>query len=168
MGQKQRAASGTISTTGACQLLMLSRQRLDQLVQEGWIQRHIPGQWIAIDLVQGYIRFMRDESRRTSKSAAGSRVQDARAREIELRTARDEGRIVDMEDVEAVVADVLGTYHSELFGVPTACTRDLELRATIEKNLNGAIDRCRDRFEKAQRDLRSGGEVGLDGEEATA
>jgi hypothetical protein len=82
-----RAEAGIIATEVACRLLMLSRQRLDQLAKDGWIARHAPGHWRLIDLVQGYIRFLRDEGRRTSVHAAGSRVRDARAREIEIRTA---------------------------------------------------------------------------------
>jgi hypothetical protein len=50
-----RAEAGIIATEVACRLLMLSRQRLDQLAKDGWIARHAPGHWRLIDLVQGYI-----------------------------------------------------------------------------------------------------------------
>lgn len=144
MGQKPRAKSGTISTAGACQLLMLSRQRLDQLVQEGWIQRHVPGRWVSIDLVQGYIRFMRDEARRTSKSAAGSRVHDARAREIEIRVAEQIGKLVVVEEFDAMVDGIVGTFRAELSGLPARVTRDIVQRRSIEREIHGLLERVAD------------------------
>jgi hypothetical protein len=40
-------------------------------------------------VVQGHIRYQQDENRRASKSASASRVQDARAQQIEMQTARE-------------------------------------------------------------------------------
>ena len=111
-----------------------------------------------------YIRYLRDARASNTKTAAATRVQDARAREIELRMAKDAGTLYAAEDVEAAIADILGTYRSELTGVPAASTRDLTVRATIEKHLNDAIERARASFEKLRDDLRSGREVSLEGE----
>jgi hypothetical protein len=58
--------------------------------------------------------------------------------------------------VNAAVADILGTYRSELNGTAAASTRDLALRAEIQRHLDGAIDRCRERFERAERNLARG------------
>src|SRR5256885_531691 len=97
-----------ISTAVACQLLMLSRQRLDQLAKDGWIARDAPGHWRLLDLVQGYIRFLRDEGRRTSKSAADSRVRDARAAEIELRNAIRQRELITMAESMMAIDTVCG------------------------------------------------------------
>lgn len=150
------------------QLLMLTPQRVNQLERAGWVPKAGRNAYSLVSAVQGYIKFLRDENSRTSKSAAQSRVQDARAREIELRIAREENRVVEVEDVEILVAEIVGAFRSELSGVPAGCTRDLELRRTIETKLNGAIDRCRKRFEEAQRSAWNSSEGAVDGEEAAA
>ena len=136
-----RAEAGIIATEVACRLLMLSRQRLDQLAKDGWIARHAPGHWRLIDLVQGYIRFLRDEGRRTSVHAADSRVRDARAREIEIRTAERLGQLVAIEEHDTVVDAICGVFRAELSGFAARVTRDLPLRRVIEQEIHGLLER---------------------------
>lgn len=161
-------APGIIGTQTAAALLMVTPEWIRRLTVQGWIAKVAKDQYRVQDVVQGYIRFLKDAERRSSKSASHSRVQDARAREIELRVAREESRIVDIEDVNAAVGDIVGAFRSELAGLPASCTRDLEQRRVIEKNLNGAIDRCRDRFEEARRNGWNGGEGAVEVEETNA
>lgn len=148
--------------------LDLSRVRIVQLVNEGALPRNDDGSFDLDACRVAYIRYLRSEDRRGAKSVTASRVQEARAKEIELRTAREEARLVPLESVQAAVADILGTYRYELTGVPAAVTRDLAFRAEIEKQLNDAIDRCRQRFDQVGDALRAGREVSLEGEEADA
>ena len=136
--------AGIISTAVACQLLMLSRQRLDQLAAQGWVTRHSPGRWRTVALVQGYIRFMRDEGRRMSRSAAGSRVREARAKEIEVRTAERLGKLVPLEDFDAFVDLVCGLFRAELGGLPARFTRDLPTRRALEREINELLTRIAD------------------------
>lgn len=157
------------ASANACGLhLDLSRVRVVQLVDEGALPRNKDKSFDLDACRIAYIRYLRSEDRRGAKSATASRVQEARAKEIELRTAREEGRVVPMESVSAAVTDILGTFRSELNGVPAASTRDLTVRSAIEKQLNDAIDRCRQRFETVSDDLRAGREVSLEGEETDA
>jgi phage terminase Nu1 subunit (DNA packaging protein) len=157
------------ASANACGLhLDLSRVRVVQLVDEGVLPRNKDGSFDLDACRIAYIRYLRSEDRRGAKSATASRVQEARAKEIELRTAREEGRLVPLDDVNAAIADILGTYRSELNGVPAASSRDLAVRGEIEKQLYDAIDRCRQRFEKVSDDLRAGREVSLEGEETDA
>lgn len=136
--------------------LDISQPRVAQFVGEG-VFKPLPSRKLDPDACRiAYIRWLRDETRKSAQSAAAARVQDARAKEIELRTAREEGRLVPLEGVQAVVADILGTYRYELTGVPAASTRDLSIRASIQQHLDDAIDRCRLKFEKAKRDLVAG------------
>jgi hypothetical protein len=148
--------------------LDLSRVRVVQLVDEGHLPRNSDGSFDLDACRIAYIRYLRSEDRRGAKSATASRVQEARAKEIELRTAREEGRLIPLEGAQAAMTDILGTFRYELTGIPAASTRDLKVRAEIEKHLNDAIDRCRQRFEQAGDALRSGREVSLEGEETDA
>ncbi|MBX8784157.1 hypothetical protein HBA94_10340, partial [Ochrobactrum sp. GRS2] len=66
---------------------------------------------------------------------------------------------VDMEDVEAVVSNVFATLRAELTGIPVAVTRDVKLRAEIEKGLNGAFAQSQGKFREAGEALRSGSDL---------
>ncbi|MET4233379.1 phage terminase Nu1 subunit (DNA packaging protein) [Bradyrhizobium sp. LA6.10] len=153
---KRRGAPAGASQAQIAQHLDISQPRVAQFVGEG-VFKPLPSRKLDLDACRvAYIRWLRDETRKSTQSAAATRVQDARARAIELRTAREEGRLVPLEGVHAVIADILGTYRYELTGVAAASTRDLSIRTAIQRHLDEAIDRCRLKFEKANRELAAG------------
>lgn len=164
--QTAQSEAGTINSETAAKLIMCTREWLRRLVKDGWIKKLGKDRFRIVDVVQGYINYLKDENRRTSKSAAQSRVQDARAKEIELRVGREQNQLIEIDDVEAFLSDTIGSFRSELSGLPAACTRDLALRETIEKQLNGTIDRCRRKFEEAATAVRAGREIAVVAEEA--
>lgn len=154
-----------LSTSGASSLLGITSQWLRQLSANGYIPVAIKGKYPLVAVVQGYVRSLKDEERRSSKVAADSGLKAARQREVELRIGKEEGRLVDMEDVEAIVSNVFATLRAELTGIPAAVTRDVKLRAEIEKGLNGAFARSQGKFREAGEALRSGSDpLGADGE----
>lgn len=113
----------------------------------------------AIPLVEGLVAmvaFLRDEERRSSKAASASRVQDARAREIELRVAREEGKLVDFADAKAAFSDTIATFRVELDGVPAAASRDRAARAAVKATIDAALARCERRFRERAAALRAG------------
>ena len=162
--KQEKSASQGVSQAWLARHLDVTAARISQFVKEGEFVPKADGKLDADACRIRYIRWLRDETRRSSQSEAAKRVQEARAKEIELRTAMAAGQLYDGEDVEAVFADILGTLRSELSGIPAASTRDLTLRATIEKHLNAAIERCQGKFAEAEQALRAGEEVVLDGE----
>lgn len=161
-----KAGANLIPISQAAALLMVTERWIRDLQKKGYVPKADRGMVSLVGAVQGYIKWLKDEERRTSKSAAASRVQDARAREIEIRIAKEEGRLVELEEAESVFAEIIGAYRSELSGIPAALTRDLDFRAKIEKLHNDAIDRCRRRFAEACEALRAGREYSL-GDEAS-
>lgn len=71
----------------AVRLPMICEERIRQLVTPGFIPK--PDQRRFVQLVgdvQGYLRYLTDDGYRSAKSAADSRVRDARAPETEWRT----------------------------------------------------------------------------------
>jgi predicted HTH domain antitoxin len=134
-----------ISTAVVCQLLMMSRQRVDQLVRDGYIKKLEKGQFSLVEAVQGYIRFLRDETRRQNVSAADSRVRDARAKDIEVRTMQRLGRLVAIELLEEIIDTLCGMVRSEFAGLPAAVTRDLIQRRVIERDVNARLRRIAER-----------------------
>jgi hypothetical protein len=87
------------------------------------------------------VRWLRDEDRKTSKSAADSRMRDAKAREIEVRTQQRLSRLVPLEIYEQMIDTLAGMVRSEFAGLAAACTRDLVLRRIIEREVNARLRR---------------------------
>jgi len=128
----------------AGRLLMVSAERVRQLAREGWIEKQGKDQFYLVDVVQGYIRFRNDADRRAQKSAADSRVRDASAREIELRNAVREGRLIEIDEAMAIVEQMTGLFRAETAGLPARVTRDLQFRKTIETAVNDILERVAD------------------------
>lgn len=159
---------GECNSVTAAKLIKVTIQWLNSLVKAGWIKKVGRDRFKVVEVVHGYVDYLQDENRKATKTQAATRVQDARAREIELRTARESGKLIDVEDVESLLTEVIGELRSEFSGLPAACTRDLEMRGVIEKNLNDAIDRARRGFENATKSARAGGPLIVEGEEPDA
>lgn len=152
----KRPPVGMIATASAVKLLMLSEARLRQLASQGHFPKAVRGHYQLVPLVQGYIKFLKDEERRTSIVQADSGLKAARQRLVEISIAEKEGRLIDMEDAEAAFEHAIGVFRSELDGLPASVTRDRKLRAAIEQGLNGAFTRCEARFREAGKALRAG------------
>lgn len=152
-------AGFVISTQQAGVLLQLTQPRLSQLETAGWIARVGPGRWRLLDLVQGYIKSLKDDTKRSSQTATLSRVQEAPAKEIEQRTAREAGQTVDMSDALAFVDDIVGPLMADMDGFSARVTRDMPMRRKIEGELNDLRTRHADRLDKAADILQTGGEA---------
>ena len=146
--------------------LDISQSRVAQFVKEGIFAPNAKSGRLPVDKSRiAYIRWLRDESRKSAASMSTRRVQDARAKEIELRIAREQNKLVEMDEVEAFLRDAVGSFRSELFGVPAACTRDLALRGVINQHLENAIDRIRAGFDATARQIRETGTFSEEDEE---
>lgn len=158
---KARSPIDTIKCSGTegAKLLGITIQWFNKLVRESWIKPSGKSRYRVIDVVQGHKSYLLDENRQAQKSKSASRVQDARATQIELQTMKELGKLVPAEDVIAWNAEILGTLRTELNGVAAASTRDLELRPEIDKQINAAVDRAKRSFE-AQGDALRRGEQG--------
>lgn len=157
-----------VSATEIGRRLDMSRQRVGQLEAEGVFSQLAGGRFDMAACTIGYIRWLKDENRRGSKAAGASLFQQVRMKEIEQRIAREDGRLVPIEAVDAANDQIVGTFRSELSGVAAASTRDVELRQVIDGHLNVAIERCRHSLGGAADDMRAGREVLVEGEEADA
>lgn len=148
-----------VTAAVAAQHVDMSAQRFGRLADEGVFTR-LPGGKFDLDACRvAYIRWLRDGRRRLSKSAAASRVQEARAREIEIRTAEREHRLIETDEAIAVVDDVIGRLRAETSGIGARLTRDRELRRAVEKELDDVFSRAADHFVKAASALRARGEA---------
>jgi len=145
-----------ISASGAAALLGVTTQWLRQLAANGYVPAAVKGKYPLVDVVQGYVRSLKDEERRSTKSAADNGLKAARQREVEIRIAKEEGRLVDMGDVEASFSSILGTLRAELSGVAASVTREASVRSAIDHAQSAAFSRARKKFDEASLALRSG------------
>lgn len=146
-----------LTSAEAGELLGITATRLRQLVDLGHVEKGGRNGVVLRAAVQGYIGFLKDDSRRSSKSAAASRMQDAKTREIDLRIAEREGRLVDIVELNDIVAAVVGELRTGLSGVPAAVTNDTAQRLRIETSINAVLTAAADRFEQEAASLRAGG-----------
>ena len=138
--------SGLIPIGQAARLLMISDERIRQLTKQGYIPRaEKRGVVQLVGAVQGYLRYLKDDERRSSKSAADSRVRDARALEIELRISERSRDLIPLEDALADMAEFAAAVRSELAGLPARLTRIMDERQKIESEVDGVLTRLSER-----------------------
>jgi hypothetical protein len=123
------------------EILVLSRTRIEQLVREGKIRKLAPGKYDLVECVQSYIRFLREDAKINNRDAANARVRDARAKDIEARTAERLGRLVPFELLDELIQGFAGLVRSEFAGMAASTTRDLVMRRIIEREVNARLRR---------------------------
>ena len=149
--------SGLIPIGQAARLLMISDERIRQLQKQGYIPKSEKrGQVQLVGAVQGYLRYLKDDERRSSKTAADSRVRDARALEIELRIAERSRDLIPLEDALADIAEFAAMVRSELAGLPARLTRGIEERQKIETEVDGVLSRLSERASEKAENLAAG------------
>jgi hypothetical protein len=129
------------SSEEAAELIMVTATWLRALEKQGWFTRVRRSTYRMVDVVQGYIRSLKDESRHNTRVAADSRVRDARAQEIELRVGERSRRLVDMDEALGAMDEVVGRVRIEFAGLPARFTRDLDVRERLEAEIDAALNR---------------------------
>lgn len=112
---------------------------LRQLERAGRFEKAGRNAYDPLAVFAGILSHFRDEERRASKSAAAADLQKAKAEEVRLRIAREEGQLVYADSSEKVVFEVMSNFRWRLDGLAAAVTRDLELREKIEKYIEDAV-----------------------------
>lgn len=138
----EKSNSGELITLDvAGRLLMIGPERIRQLNKAGYVPIPKRGFTTIVGAVQGYIRFLKDEDRKQTKSGASERASDARAREIEQKIAERDRRLIPIEDAELAMDTLVGKVAEELNGQAARITRDMALRRVIEADVHGAKSR---------------------------
>lgn len=148
-----------ISLDVAGRLLKLTPERIRQLMKDGYIPRDKPGRVSLVGAVQGYVQFLKDLASKTTKTAADSRVRDARAQEIEMRNAERMRKLIPVEDASAALDHLLGVVNEQLNGLPARITRDLEQRRKIEAEVNAAKEKIAKALATSADVVEKGGEL---------
>jgi hypothetical protein len=159
--KQQPLASILLNTADAAKLIGKSKIWLAKLVTDGFVE---PGDkqgretvYKPADVAQGYARYLTDEQRRSSKSATLSEVQSARAAEIRLRIAREDHKLIDLDEALAVLDEIVGGLRSDFSGLAASTTRDPALRLTIEEKVDAIFQRHADGLNQKAKSLRASG-----------
>lgn len=141
--------TGTMTVAEFAAVVERTPERIRQLISADHLPRPTGGRLPVGETVRMYARHLRDERAATSVSVAEDRVRNARAQEIELRIAREDGQLIELAEHDAIFDEAFGVLSSRLFGVPAEVTRDLDLRRLIEGKIDAALTACSEVFAKA-------------------
>lgn len=157
--RKTSEPAGTISTSQAAKLLMVSEMWIGKLHKMEYIPKAGRGKWNLVAVVQGYIRFLKDEDRRSSKSAAQSRITDIKAARLEMQMQADRRELVPLDDARLVLDTAASLMQSNLMAVPAKFTRDVKERRRLEAMIAEALGKIADDIDKKAASLTTGDEI---------
>lgn len=147
-----------VNAATLARVLGVTPQHVSGMTAKGLLVKAPSGKYPLLETNHAFIRWLREENKRNTKTAAAQRVAIARATEIEQRTKERARELIPMDEAKALIIDVVGGLRAELDGAPAGITRDLVLRKKIEKTLNGILTRSADRLKKQADALESGSE----------
>jgi len=150
---------GTITTDMAARLLMVSKARIGQLEKMEYFQKIAKNRWNLAAVVQGYIKFLKDEERRSSKSAGASRIQSIRGDRLEMEMAEKRRQLVPVEDVRVVLDSAAGLMRSEMMAVPARFTRDVADRKRLDGIIATAMNKVADGMDEKAAAIQTGEDV---------
>lgn len=114
------------------------------------------GRWRVGDVLAGHFRYLTEANERRTKSAADSRVRDARAAEIERRMAIQGRDLIELAEALATVDDITGAFLGAVSGLPAQIAKDQRERQRITEICDGVRSRLDGRFSKSRDALRTG------------
>jgi hypothetical protein len=128
----QQPSADMVPIDQIARLFEMTPERVRQLSKLGYISIPKRGYTTLVSAVRGYVRFLKEDARKETKTAAVSRVTDARAREVELRIAEKERELIPRDDANLALDLVVGEVNKQLTGLSARITRDVSLRRKIE------------------------------------
>lgn len=145
-----------ITTPEAETLLGVSRVWIMKLSKAGYIAQHSRGRWVLSEVVQGYVRFLRDEDRRSSKSSSASRMQDVKTQRLEMQMAAERRDLVPREEAQIVLDTAAAAIRGPVMAVAAKYTRQIADRRRLERLLADALGTAADTIEKRAQALATG------------
>lgn len=148
-----------ITLAQAGDMLGISRKRISQLVQEGFISKAGRGTTTILAAARGYARYWQEKASQETKTSADTRVRDARAAEIEQRIAERNRQLVTAAEATAALDHVVAACGEAFAAIPAMLTRDVGERNRIETQVKRAQRQVVRRLEEAAKLLEEGGKL---------
>ncbi len=124
----------------AADLLGCSAPWIRKLEVQGSVERKENGLFDPFQVALGYIKFLKDAERRSSKTEVGKLKEAEQLRKLQIENAKAIGQLVDVETVELAFAEMFMLCRNAISGVPAGVIRDLKVRAEIEKLQDAAFE----------------------------
>lgn len=126
----------------AAEMLGMTLQRLRQLVKDGFIEVEGRNQYRVDKVSLGYVKFLKDEERRTSKSAGASAISMKKAELVDVQIEERVGDLKRQAIEQALLAvdAVIGPLKSDMYAIAPRVTRDLALRKKIEAEVERVLE----------------------------
>jgi hypothetical protein len=136
-------------------LLMLDERRIQQLVKEGWIPKADRGRYHLITAVQGYVKYLREHGRESSRGTEHARLARAQANKVEMENYRRMGELQVTAQVEETMQGLVVMMKSSHEGLPGRLASELagiseppRVYIRLQTELRGILDQCADYLEK--------------------
>lgn len=159
MTQLKPDPDDTVDTKTAAAFLALTPARVRQLGHEGVFPKARRGQWQLVPLVQGYLKFLRDDARRSSKSASASRLQDVKTERLEMLMRLEARELCRTGDARHVIDVFSAAIQSKIMQAPAVFTRNIEERDRLEGILGRLLNEAADIAEAKLVKLENGEDV---------
>ena len=125
----------SVTATQLGKHLDLSRQRVQQLVDEHVIARLPNGGFDQDDSRVRYLRWLREPEQRSVRTQADAEHVKAKTEMLQLKLAEKRGELVRQSDVDALIDELVGVTLTAMSSMPARCAPrgDLATRRCIEQ-----------------------------------
>jgi len=115
-----------VNTDAMAKLLGFTRQRINQLAQEGILEKQAAGRWPLMKNVQRYIEYLRtgvkdrdaDEEAQAMYWEEKALHEKAKREMAEIKLAKLKNQMHDAADVEFVLTNMLVTFRNRILSIP--------------------------------------------------
>jgi hypothetical protein len=145
------------NTAQICKLANFSQQRLAALEREGIVRRVGRGQWPLVATMRALFEHVREQ--RDSISDTRRQWEQVKVERERLRIDRERHEVVDRSEFTDAWKICWGVVVANLANIPSRCSRDLQMRQTIERELNAARHEICDEFLRQVEALETSGEA---------
>jgi phage terminase Nu1 subunit (DNA packaging protein) len=161
-------APETVTAKGLAAVLGVTDRWVRDLEKQGVFAREGRGQYDLTKCVPAYVEWRLKAEAGKQSAPSNDRVRDARAAEIERRMAREDRKIVDIDEAMDAFEDISGELLKFVSGLPAMITRDPSERRRIEDITKAAQGRLATRFGEVAGVLRTGEQIAYPGDEEDA
>lgn len=136
-----------ITSTQAAEIIGLSPAMISHYCKAGIIPVDDTKRITLGGAMQGIVSHLRQQRSKTSAALAiNAELQEARLKEVNLRIAEREGRLMDVNEINHLFTVAFANFRIRLSSIPNRCTRDAGLRHIIETEIDDAMAELADWF----------------------
>ena len=141
-----KRTAGIVSATRLAEHLGMSRSYVDRLVSTGVIKR-LPDGGFDLDRCRvDYLRHLREAKRVSVSGEARAQYDKAKARLTELRVAKLEGQLMEVDDALNATDEMVGIFLTGIGELPARCfPHDLANRRIVEREAHELRGRIADK-----------------------